>query len=59
MLLGGRGSVWGTVLAVLILATLNNGLTLMDVTSFWQEITRGVVLIAAVAFDQIRVRSGD
>jgi ribose transport system permease protein len=58
-LLGGRGSVWGTVLAVLILATLNNGLTLMDVTSFWQEITRGVVLIAAVAFDQIRVRSGD
>lgn len=58
-LLGGRGSVWGTVLAVLILGTLNNGLTLLDVSSFWQEITRGTVLIAAVAFDQIRVRSGD
>lgn len=57
-LYGGRGSVWGTVLAVLILGTLNNGLTLMDVSSFWQEITRGIVLIAAVAFDQIRVRSG-
>lgn len=58
-LYGGRGSVWGTVLAVLILGTLNNGLTLLDVSSFWQEITRGTVLIAAVAFDQIRVRSGD
>lgn len=58
-LLGGRGSVWGTVLAVLILGTLNNGLTLLDVSSFWQEITRGIVLIAAVAFDQIRVRSGE
>jgi ribose transport system permease protein len=58
-LYGGRGSVWGTVLAVLILGTLNNGLTLLDISSFWQEITRGTVLIAAVAFDQIRVRSGD
>ncbi len=56
-LYGGRGSVWGTVLAVLILGTLNNGLTLLNVSSFWQEITRGVVLIAAVAFDQIRIRS--
>lgn len=56
-LYGGRGSVWGTVLAVLILGTLNNGLTLMNVSSFWQEITRGTVLIAAVAFDQIRVRA--
>lgn len=56
-LYGGRGSVWGTVLAVLILGTLNNGLTLLDVSSFWQEITRGTVLIAAVAFDQIRTRA--
>ena len=56
-LYGGRGSVWGTVLAVLILGTLNNGLTLLDVSSFWQEITRGVVLISAVAFDQIRTRA--
>ena len=56
-LYGGRGSVWGTVLAVLILGTLNNGLTLLDVSSFWQEITRGAVLIAAVAFDQIRTRA--
>jgi ribose transport system permease protein len=55
-LFGGRGSVWGTLLAVLILGTLNNGLTLLDVSSFWQDVTRGVVLLAAVALDQLRVR---
>ena len=56
-LYGGRGSVWGTVLAVMILGTLNNGLTLLDVSSFWQDITRGSVLILAVAFDQVRTRA--
>ena len=53
---GGRGTVGGTVLAVLILGTLNNGLTLMDVSSFWQDITRGVVLLLAVSLDQFRTR---
>ncbi len=53
---GGRGSVWGTLVAVLILGTLNNGLTLLDVSSFWQEVTRGIVLILAVSVDQIRLR---
>jgi ribose transport system permease protein len=56
-LYGGRGSVWGTLLAVLILGTLNNGLTLLDLSSFWQDVTRGVVLILAVSLDQIRTRA--
>lgn len=55
---GGRGSVWGTLIAVLILGTLNNGLTLMNVSSFWQDVTRGVVLILAVGFDGLRQRMG-
>ena len=54
-LAGGRGSVWGTLIAVLILGTLNNGLTLNDVSSFWQDVTRGVVLILAVGVDQVRL----
>jgi ribose transport system permease protein len=53
-LYGGRGSVWGTLLAVLILGTLANGLTLLDVSSFWQDVTRGVVLVLAVSLDRIR-----
>jgi ribose transport system permease protein len=56
-LYGGRGSVWGTLLAVLILGTLNNGLTLLDVSSFWQDVTRGIVLMLAVSLDQIRTRA--
>jgi ribose transport system permease protein len=56
-LYGGRGSVWGTLLAVLILGTLNNGLTLLDVSSFWQDVTRGAVLMLAVSLDQIRTRA--
>lgn len=55
-LFGGRGSVWGTLIAVLILGTLNNGLTLLNVSSFWQDVTRGVVLLLAVGLDQLRVR---
>jgi ribose transport system permease protein len=56
-LFGGRGSVWGTALAVLILGTLDNGLTLMDVSSFWQNVARGVVLLLAVSVDQIRTQA--
>ncbi|MGQ0567342.1 MAG: ABC transporter permease [Gemmobacter sp.] len=55
-LAGGRGSVWGTLIAVMILGTLNNGLTLLDVSSFWQDVTRGVVLLLAVGVDQVRLR---
>ena len=41
---------------MLILGTLNNGLTLLDVSSFWQDVTRGIVLMLAVSLDQVRVR---
>ena len=56
-LYGGIGSVWGTLFAVLILGTINNGLTLMNVSSMWQEVAKGTVLILAVGLDQWRMRA--
>ena len=55
---GGRGTILGTIIAILILAVLDNGLTLSRVTSFWQEVVRGTILIAAVALDQARIARG-
>ena len=57
-LAGGRGTVFGTILGLLILTCVNNGMTLAGLSSFWQEVARGVILIAAVAFDQLRIRMG-
>ncbi|RYG66238.1 ABC transporter permease, partial [bacterium] len=57
-LTGGKGTIWGTMLGVLILGTLNNGLTLLNVSSYYQDIARGAVLLLAVALDQLRLRMG-
>lgn len=53
---GGRGSILGTMVAVFIIGVLNNGLNLLSVPSFWQEIILGALLLSAVAFDQMRIR---
>jgi len=53
---GGRGSILGTVLGVFILGVLNNGMTLMSIDSFWQDVAQGTLLLIAVGFDQVRQR---
>ena len=53
-LAGGAGSVQGTVVGVLILGTLVNGMTLMNIDAYWQAIVAGIVLILAVATDRLR-----
>jgi ribose transport system permease protein len=55
-LAGGRGGIVGTILAVLIVGVLGNGLIQLGVPSFWIEVANGVLLLAAVGFDQVRVR---
>jgi ribose transport system permease protein len=45
---GGTGTVFGAVLGVLVLSTLDNGLLLLGVPAFWQEVATGVVLMIAV-----------
>ena len=51
---GGKGSIVGTLLGVLIFAILQNGLTLLNVMSFWQTIAKGIVLVIAVMLDVAR-----
>lgn len=53
---GGRGSVLGTVLGCLIIGVLNNGLFLLDVSPFWQQVAKGFVILAAVAIDKMSTR---
>lgn len=50
-LLGGRGSIWGTALGLLLIQTLNNGLDILVVPAYWQSVIKGVLIVAAVAVD--------
>ena len=50
---GGRGSVMGTVIGCLIIGVLNNGLFLLNVSPFWQQVVKGFVILAAVAIDRM------
>jgi ribose transport system permease protein len=51
---GGTGNLLGTLLGVLIMGTLDNGFTLLNVPAFYQMIAKGLVLIIAVFVDQLR-----
>jgi ribose transport system permease protein len=56
---GGRGSVTGTVLGCLIIGVLNNGLFLLNVSPFWQQVIKGLVILLAVALDKLNTRNRD
>ena len=49
---GGRGSILGTVVGALIIGVLNNGLVLLDVSPFWQQVIKGFVILLAVIMDR-------
>lgn len=51
-LMGGRGTVSGTVVGVLIIGVINNGLDLLNVSSYYQQIIKGVIIISAVLLDR-------
>ena len=50
---GGRGSVLGTVQGALIIGVLNNGLVLLNVSPFWQQVIKGLVILLAVILDKV------
>ena len=51
-LAGGRGGVWGTLVGALIIGVINNGMNLMNVSSFYQQIVKGGVILAALLIDR-------
>jgi len=54
---GGRGSIWGTVLGAIIIGVLNNGLVLLDVSPFWQQVVKGGVILLAVIIDKMNTKN--
>ncbi|HEY0080280.1 MAG TPA: sugar ABC transporter permease [Pyrinomonadaceae bacterium] len=52
-LMGGRGTVFGACVGALIMASLDNGMSLLNVQSYTQYIVKGAVLVAAVGFDML------
>src|SRR5262245_36411293 len=55
-LFGGRGSLWGTLIGTLIVSVLRNGLTLTGIDPLWQDLVTGILVISAVALDQVSKR---
>ncbi|MDR0707325.1 MAG: ABC transporter permease [Treponema sp.] len=55
-LAGGRGSIGGAVLGAFVIGILNDGMVMMGVSSFWQTVIKGIVIILAVILDQLQNR---
>lgn len=51
-LAGGKGRIFGTLVGALIIGTLNNGLNLLGVSSFYQQVVKGIVILIAVLIDR-------
>jgi ribose transport system permease protein len=56
---GGKGTIIGTILGVLIIGTLNNGMILIQVATFYQLVAKGVLLLAAVMMMEFRTAQRD
>ncbi|MFO8043256.1 MAG: ABC transporter permease [Alkalispirochaeta sp.] len=51
---GGRGTVWGSLIGALLIAVINNGMNLLGISPYFQELVRGVIIILAVYVDRLR-----
>ncbi|MCA1613899.1 MAG: hypothetical protein LC800_07070 [Acidobacteria bacterium] len=57
-LMGGRGTVFGALLGALIMASLDNGMSLLNVAPYTQQIVKGAILVAAVGLDMAGRKHG-
>ena len=53
---GGRGSIGGTIIGAFVIGVLGDGLVMVGVSSFWQQVIKGVVIVLAVIIDQMQAR---
>jgi len=52
---GGKGRILGTLIGALIIGVLNNGLNIIGVSAFWQQVVKGIVILIAVLIDRFKV----
>lgn len=52
---GGKGRIWGALIGALIIGVLNNGLNIIGVSAFWQQVVKGIVILIAVLLDRFKV----
>ena len=48
---GGKGKLWGVIIGVLIIGILTNGLTMIGVSTYWQKVVKGAIILVAVVMD--------
>jgi ribose/xylose/arabinose/galactoside ABC-type transport system permease subunit len=51
---GGRGSVWGTLVGALLIAVINNGMVLLGISPYFQQLVKGLIILGAVLLDRLR-----
>lgn len=54
---GGQGSIKGTIIGAILIGVLNNGLVLLNVSPFWQQVVKGLVILLAVIVDKMNKKS--
>jgi len=55
-LAGGRGSIGGTIIGAFVIGVLGDGLVMLGVSAFWQQVIKGAVIVIAVIIDQVQAR---
>jgi ribose/xylose/arabinose/galactoside ABC-type transport system permease subunit len=53
-LMGGSGRVWGTMVGIVFLGIIINGMTLLNISEYWQHVVRGVLILAAVLLNRMQ-----